>query len=67
MPMFTRREALGAACAVQNLPCTRVRQRDLAGVAARALERAPQETKEGWARRFRAQKLAARAAKKAKS
>jgi bifunctional UDP-N-acetylglucosamine pyrophosphorylase/glucosamine-1-phosphate N-acetyltransferase len=30
---------------------------------ALALERAPQENKEGWAKRFRAQKLAARAAK----
>jgi len=34
---------------------------------ALALERAPQETKEGWAKRFREMKLAARAAKKAKS
>jgi bifunctional UDP-N-acetylglucosamine pyrophosphorylase/glucosamine-1-phosphate N-acetyltransferase len=30
---------------------------------ALALERAPQENKEGWAKRFRGQKLAARAAK----
>lgn len=35
------REALGAACAAEKLPCARVRQRDLAGEAARVLKRAP--------------------------
>jgi hypothetical protein len=33
------REALGAACAAEKLPCTRIRQRDLPGEAARALQR----------------------------
>jgi hypothetical protein len=37
------REALGAACTVQKLPFTRIRQRDLASEAARELKRAPQE------------------------
>lgn len=35
------REALAAACAAEKLPCTRIRQRDLPGAAARALQRAP--------------------------
>jgi hypothetical protein len=37
------REALGAACAGEKLPCTRIRQRDLPGEAARTLKRTPRE------------------------
>jgi hypothetical protein len=36
------REALATACAAAKLPCTRIRQRDLAGEAAQALHRAPE-------------------------
>jgi hypothetical protein len=36
------REALAAACAAERLPCTRIRQRDLAAEAARALKRTPE-------------------------
>ena len=39
------REALGAACALEKLPFARIRQRDLAGEAARALRRAPGQLK----------------------
>lgn len=37
------REALSAACAQQQLPCARIRRRDLAAEAARALKRTPAE------------------------
>ena len=37
------REALAAACAALAIPCARIRQRDLAGEAARALKRTPKE------------------------
>lgn len=36
------REALGAACRAAQLPCARIRQRDLPGEAARALRRTPE-------------------------
>jgi hypothetical protein len=36
------REALASACAASQLPCTRIRQRDLSAEAARALQRAPE-------------------------
>jgi hypothetical protein len=36
------REALGLACSAERLPCTRIRQRDLPGEAARALRRPPE-------------------------
>jgi hypothetical protein len=36
------REALAAACSAEQLPCTRIRQRDLPGEAARALKRTPE-------------------------
>lgn len=35
------REALGSACSAERLPCTRIRQRDLPGEAARVLRRTP--------------------------
>ena len=35
------REALGSACSAARLPCTRIRQRDLPGEAARELKRTP--------------------------
>jgi len=37
------REALAAACVSLGLPCARIRQRDLAGEAGRALKRTPRE------------------------
>lgn len=36
------REALNSACSAERLPCTRVRQRDLPGEAARVLQRPPE-------------------------
>ena len=37
------REALGAACTLEQLPSARIRQRDLPAEAARVLRRAPRE------------------------
>jgi len=44
------REALGAACRLEKLPFARIRQRDLAGEAARALKRGPGQLKAAVAR-----------------